>query len=374
MNNDEIDKMLYDYYKNLDEKIPIKIRNTIQNFPKEKLHRSKKRKILWKISTVCAMFLMICTITFGKEIYLYILDRMAKVHEGIATALNNEYYSEINMEYAESNNVGIKIDYVLMDDYNLFLAFDTKYEINNVIYKARFEDLIITDENNNLIFCDDIDTYEKYCKDSGKEVRTIPKDSITNGGYGIENIETRENNVVTLYKLYSSQFPKSKELNMEMHTVELTTREETMNIEGVWKIKINLPEDFYEREDIIYFVKDGSDKKANISIESAVVTNTQTVVKYKGNSKKYDGTQEGLEDKINNLLNGGGFYDEIWLENEKGKKFETSATNDGYGTKYSPDGTYEGKLPFSLTTYDLTDTIYLVIEKDGIEYRINLVR
>ena len=136
MNNDEIDKMLYDYYKNLDEKIPIKIRNTIQNFPKEKLHRSKKRKILWKISTVCAMFLMICTITFGKEIYLYILDRMAKVHEGIATAVNNEYYSEINMEYAESNNVGIKIDYVLMDDYNLFLAFDTKYEINNVIYKA----------------------------------------------------------------------------------------------------------------------------------------------------------------------------------------------------------------------------------------------
>ena len=180
--------------------------------------------------------------------------------------------------------------------------------------------MIITDENNNLIFCDDIDTYEKYCKDSGKEVRTIPKDSITNGGYGIENIETRENNVVTLYKLYSSQFPKSKELNMEMHTVELTTREETMNIEGVWKIKINLPEDFYEREDIIYFVKDGSDKKANISIESAVVTNTQTVVKYKGNSKKYDGTQEGLEDKINNLLNGGGFYDEIGLENGKRKK------------------------------------------------------
>ena len=59
---------------------------------------------------------------------------------------------------------------------------------------------------------------------------------------------------------------------------------------------------------------------------------------------------------------------------EKGKKFETSAANDGYGTKYSPDGTYEGKLPFSLTTYDLTDKIYLVIEKDSIEYRINLVR
>lgn len=370
MENDEIDKMLNNYYKNL--QTPVNIENIINNIPQKSIY--KKRKIWWKISTVCAIFLMICTITFGKEIYLYILDRMAKVHGGIATAVNNEYYSEINMEYAESNNVGIKIDYILMDDYNLFLAFDTKYEINNVIYEARFEDLIITDENNNLIFCDDVDTYEEYCKESGKEVRTIPKDSITNGGYGIENIEPKENNVVTLYKLYSSQFPKSKELNIEIHTVELTTREETMSIEGVWKIKINLPENFYEREDIIYFVKDGSDRKANISIESAVITNTQTVVSYKGNSENYDSTQEGLEDKINSLLNGGGFYDEIWIENENGEKFETSATNDNYGTTYSADGTYKGKLPFSLTTYDLTDKLYLVIERDGVKYRINLVR
>lgn len=374
MENDKIDKMLYDYFRNKDKEVPLKIKNIIHNFPKEEIHKNSKRKILWKISTVCAIFLMICTITFGKEIYLYILDRMTKVHEGIATAVNNEYYSEINMEYAESNNVGIKIDYVLMDDYNLFLAFNTKHKIDNVIYKAEFTDLIITDENNNLIFCDDIKTYEKYCKNSGKEVRTIPKDSTTDGGYGIENVESKENNVVTLYKLYSSKFPKSKELNIEIHTVELTTREETINIEGTWKIKINLPEDFYEREDIIYFVKDGSDKKANISIESVIVTKTQTLIRYKGNLKKYDETQAGIEDKINNLFNGGRFYDKIWLENEKGEIFEISASNDGYGTKYSPDGTYEGKLPFSLTIYDLTDKIYLVIEKDEIKYRINLTR
>ena len=56
------------------------------------------------------------------------------------------------------------------------------------------------------------------------------------------------------------------------------------------------------------------------------------------------------------------------------KKFETSTTNDNYVKKYITDETYKGKLPFSLTTYDLTDKIYLVIEKDGIEYRINLVR
>lgn len=366
---DNLDEILYNYYNSIE--VPVNIKNIINDIPQNSIH--KKKKYIWKISTVCILFLMICTITFGKNIYLYILNSVAKVHEGIATAVENEYYSEIIMEYAESNKVGIKIDYVLMDDYNLFLTFNTIYEIDDIMCRAEFKDLIITDENNNIIFCDNIETYEEYCKKNGKEVRNILKDSITSS-YGIETVEEKENNVVTLYKLYSSQFPKCKELNIEIHTVELIAKEEKININGAWKIKINLPEDFYEREDIIYFVKDGSDEKANIRIENAIVTNTQTVISYKGNSEKYKNSQDNIEDILNTILYIGSFYDKIWLENENGKKFKTSATNDNYGTTYSPDGTYKGKLPFSLTKYDLTDKLYLIIEKNGNQYKVNLER
>ena len=371
MENDYIDKLLYDYYKKIET--PINIKNIANNIPKTSKH--KKKKYIWKISTVCALLLMICTITFGKDIYLYILDRMANVHEGVATAIDNNYYSEINMEYVESNNTSLKIDYILMDDFNLFLAFDIKSETNAIINKAEFKDLIITDENKNLIFCEDINTYEKYCKENGIEITAPHRTSYTNGGYGIEFIEKNENNIKTLYKLYSSEFPKSKELNIEIHTIELTTGDETSTVEGAWKMKINIPEEFYTREYVYYQVKDGSDQAANINIESAIVSNTQTVVKYRGIGEKYENSQEGLEEIINNFLNGSGnFYDEIRLENENGEKFEISATNDNYGTKYSPDGTYEGKLPFSLTKYELTDKLYLIIVKDGKEYRINLER
>ena len=44
MNNDEIDKMLYDYFRNLDNEIPLKIQNTIQNFQKGEIHRSRKKE------------------------------------------------------------------------------------------------------------------------------------------------------------------------------------------------------------------------------------------------------------------------------------------------------------------------------------------
>lgn len=371
MKNDYTDKILYNYYKQIEP--PISIKNITNNPPKESMY--KKKKYVWKISTVCAILLMICTITFGKSIYMYILDAIAKVHEGVGTAVNNNYYSEINMEYVESNNTSIKVEYVLMDDFNLFLAFDVRKKFDTMIHNLKFKDMIITDENNNLIFCDDVSTYEKYCKENGIEITSIPRSSYTDDGYGIENIEQNENNVKTLYKLYSSKYPKCKVLNIEIHTMEINTKEDTKNIEGAWKIKINLPEEFYNREYVYYHMKENIDKENYINIESVIVSNTQTVVKYNGKLNEYENSIEGVEGKINDILNSeGSFYDNMWIENEKREKFEISVINDGYGTLYSPDGSYKGEMPFDLTKYDLTDKLYLIIEKNDKEYKINLER
>ena len=41
MDNDEIDKLLYDYFKNLDKEIPLIIKNTIQNFQKGEINKSE---------------------------------------------------------------------------------------------------------------------------------------------------------------------------------------------------------------------------------------------------------------------------------------------------------------------------------------------
>ena len=41
MNNDEIDKLIYDYFKNLDKEIPLRIKNAIQNFQKGEIHKSE---------------------------------------------------------------------------------------------------------------------------------------------------------------------------------------------------------------------------------------------------------------------------------------------------------------------------------------------
>lgn len=376
---DKIDKKLYDYYKN------IEIPRQFYNIPKT-INKSNKKTIrsnfIWKISTTCALLLiMISTVAFGKEIYQSFLQAIRKNNQGLDTAIKNNYYTEIHTGYVNSEKIGIKLNNILMDDYNLIMGITLKLKVDFSIKKIYFKDMIIIDENNNLIFCNDKTTYEKFCKDNGIESSKITEHNLTNKGYGIEIIEKNEEEVKLLYKLYSDKYPKSKTLNVTIKSIEIKgVNNEIEEKNGNWKMKIDLSKQIYERGYVLYFAKDGSDIVNNIKIENVIVTDTQTVIeysgKYHGTQKEYENNEEGLIKKIDDYINNNNsFYDEIRLENENGKIFNTSATNDSYGTYYSSiDGSYKGKLPFSLTRYDLTDKIYLIIKKNGKEEKINLER
>ena len=39
------------------------------------------------------------------------------------TAVENGYVQNVDMDFIEDNNLGVKVDYVLMDDHNLNISF-----------------------------------------------------------------------------------------------------------------------------------------------------------------------------------------------------------------------------------------------------------
>lgn len=355
MENDKIDKMLSDYYSNIE--VPMKF-NNIKDKISQPNKNNRKSKYIWQLATICVILLTISTVAFGQNIYYFIIGSMVDIHEGLVTAVKNNYYAEVNMAYIKSGDTSLKVDYVLMDDFNLFLCFDIRTFINLTDCRVLLKDMIITDENKNLIFCDDKNTYEKFCKKNGLEIVGIPRATHTDDGYGIETLEQDENGIKVLYKLYSEGYPHCKELNIEINTIILKGREDVIEKNGIWKIKLKLPEEFYSRENIYYKVKDGSDEKNNIKIDEVIVSNTQTVVKYTGKN------EDNLNENDCNMR----------IENENGENFEYSAINDGYGIIYSSDGTYKNSVPFSLTKYKATDKIYLFITQNGKEYKINLER
>ncbi len=374
MKNSELDMKLYNYYNKIE--MSPKFYTLPKSIAKTNYYKNNKTYIL-KLSIACMLLLMICTVTFGKNIYMSILEAMAEVHEGVSVAINNDYYAEIEMEYANSNKIKLKVSEFIMDDYNLFLGFKIENNRMEEIRNIKFQDMTITDEYNNLIFCDDKEAYDKYCKENNMRSERITEYSLTNRGYGIEQVKQDGNELEVLYKLCSDGYPKSKELHIQIHTIEAKGEKgETLKLDGIWKMKVNVPKEFYERNYITYQVKDGSDAKYGMHIDNMVVTDTQTVVSYKGNYNidniTFNNTEEEILDFIDNNRS---FYDEIKLKNEKGEIFNTASMTDAFGTYYSKENEqFEGRLPFELTKYDITDKIYLIIIKNGEEKVINLER
>ena len=148
----------------------------------------------------------------------------------------------------------------------------------------------------------------------------------------------------------------------------------TQNLKGNWNIEIDLPEKVYNREIIIYNVKDSSDKANNIILKEAKGSYTEMHITLlmKQIKEPYEATEEGLE----KFLEMATFEDEIipTLENEKGKIFERSisSSDDNGGTSYHPNGDVTLYLIFPITKDEYTDTLKLNLTKDNKTMTINL--
>lgn len=74
------------------------------------------------------------------------------------------------------------------------------------------------------------------------------------------------------YNLCASNFPKSKKLFINLTQILYNNN----IIKGKWQIEYDVPEKFYNREEIIYYVKKCSSDK--IQIEHVIVSETSTKI------------------------------------------------------------------------------------------------
>lgn len=386
--DDIIDAKLYKYFENIE--VPEKLDNIIEkSITKKKRYKNKiYNQYVLKVASIFIIFVLAGSIVFAKDIANYIIELFAYTHQGVVRALENGYIATIDMDYIYSNEAGIKIDSIMMDEYNLLMTFTlrTKENISNIRH-IEIPDLMITDENNNIVFCDYANSkgYEEYCKKYKIEYsKKNMRNNYTNNGYATEILKKEGNQVTFVYKMYSRGYPKSKKLNINFKDINLKEKAieaPIITTNGVWKINIDLPEEFYNRDISYYTVKDGSDEVNNIKITNAAVSNTEMKISFKSIANNYNETEgnsveEKVENKMQDLLNGKGrFYDEIEVENEKGEKFKRTQVTDADGTTYSViDGSVRGSATFTLTKYDMTDNIKLRMFRGNKEIVINLTR
>lgn len=341
------------------------------------------------ISLISAFIAITAGVVFAKDISKWInnIFKPETTSNGIIQMAEEGYIQNTNMDFIEDNGISIKIDSILMDDYNLDIVFEVKTKENiKPIYNIEISDLIISDENNNIIYCsyDRVDLYEDFCKKHNIEFSNKNMhNNYTNEGYQTEVIERTDNSVKFLYKLYSTGYPKSKKLifdfkniNIISNVENITNNRVSQNLKGKWRIEVDLPETFYNRKNLIYRVKDKSDKKSNVILKEAIGTYTEmhielTIKKFR---KEYKPTEKELDRFLNEILNTSEEDIIATLENQNGKIFEIVTLNKegGNGRTYHPNGDVTCYFTFPITRNEYTNILKLNLTIRDKKITINL--
>lgn len=286
--------------KELKDRIKFKI--AMSEIDDEEIAKMKNRKnnILGKIAAVVTMGILISGATFADEISEKVYDfynfrkqyvietklpeEVVKDEEKLEEVLANQNsiipWDERAADSMECNNLEVNITEVMMDDYymtfyaniNFPAEVTDKMPLEN-IYLVRFPDLVIKDETGNVIFCmEENKLKEIFQTDNLDDIRNNPKYCISEvTSYSFKDYSKLGTNPYKMeYHLNTRQpsiYPKSKKLIFEFTKIALDSKEaaigigdkhylhqdQTLTLLGDWKIEIDVPKKYYERDDVIAY-------------------------------------------------------------------------------------------------------------------------
>lgn len=281
----EIETRIINYYKeNL--VVPDTFENAIKHALNNKDMQDNSFIKLKYIKYIIAI-LLLCIISPKVVSFAYIYykykanNTIGYVSESTNIAIENGYIQNVDMDYIYYKGVGIKIDYIVMSDYNLNILFDFNFGNQKINTDSlELKDLIIYDENKNIIFCYDTKAIREFANTNFISWKN--KDGSFNqysDGYGVQLIEMDEKTNKILYKVRSgiNGFPNSKKLFFSFTSI-YDYRENKEIFSGNWNLEINLSEKFYNRENLYYSIDENKNNSTKIELIEAVTTDTITRV------------------------------------------------------------------------------------------------
>ena len=269
-----------------------------------------------------------------------------------------------------------------MDDFNLNFVFDINLDNTidtNSVERVNLPDLLITDEDNNILYCENETTLEEYCKNNNISDYLNSEKYINSGSNWYVKSKDEETNTIKLvYNFYSSSYPKSKKINISFNQIKFTKKDNSeakeFVLKGTWNINLDIPEKFYNREADVYSVKSCSN--SNINITEALLYDTGFRIKFNTTvdpiyeetdseeikNEKYDKFSEWYMKELNEWRDL--TYDD-YVMNEKGEKFyPLNSSIEDSETEYLPNGEFTYMQTFDLTKYDNNSnniTVYVKI-------------
>ena len=250
---DEIDEMLFKYFKEKQE-VPQETQNIIKN-----MNYNVKRNN-FGIRKIAIIILAITTLTTGGVFAQNIVSFFKNIFSLSSININNDYK--------------IKIDYLMLDDINLYIVFSLHSAKDlGENYRMAVNYLNIKDENQNVIY--------SYTEEN--EVKTVK------GSKKIDCTNAKEKKELVF--IYSKEYPKMKQLNISFTRVilydEKNPDKNVIKIDCDCNFKIDVAEKFINRENIEFHNFENTD---DIEIKKCIINNTGMYIIL--NAKDYISSKE----------------------------------------------------------------------------------
>lgn len=244
-------------------------------------------------------------------------------NKGVKTALEYGYVQNIEMDYNIQNDLGIKLDSIIIDNSNIGIVFNYKIPSNfKNIDNIAIKDIVIKDEKNNIIF---EDGNEKSLS-TGYAEEFASENSIVKQAIILNNL--------------NHTYPKSNNIYISFSTVNIFRNQKNIKtITGNWNFDINVTDKFINRETIEYTAGQSKD----IEVISAELTSTGLDIEMKFNSP-LNAENLGKNIKIQDNDENEYFSDKLIAENEL-----TTPTI---------------RTSFPITIYNAHDNLKLIIKTD----------
>ena len=287
-------------FENIQENIAI------ENFRTIHKRHERTKKILQSTLTVMICCLSITGIVFAKDISTKLYNNFFMTGKGMETAMNEGYIEDTNMDYENANTTvenietgeiiedvetKVKVSEFVMDDFNLSITFDVELSEKakelvtaDEIWKFNFPDLVISDENNIVLYCQSGVRYEEFSKEKNLGLdynEAMDQKMYIGSGVNIIPVQREGNHVKVIYNIYTggdSHYPKSKTLTIDMTKINISENEqasmgeEEITLTGDWHFDIAVPEKMYNRQSVVYTQTDTTNE--DYQVESATLYDT----------------------------------------------------------------------------------------------------
>lgn len=390
---ENLDKELRNIFTK-EENVPEQLTKTIQKTMSQK-EKPKNKIIYYTIRNVAVAMAVITLLGVATpSIYAQIKWNIEykefenrPVEYGMASinqAIEQGYEKNIDMEYVYHDNIGVKLDTLMITDeffsMNLDFIFPKETQINTETFSYGYA---VYDENKNVYGVLDVISnldVKEMAKGNGywKKLYTeenIPYNkkeifprTISDSTQGATVITSKEGNIIAKTSMTTpKEFPRSKKLYIRIFNIGYTMNQLSISerfelTDAEWKLEIEVPENFYQRESVELKLAEDAD---GFELKKLTVTETGTSIIFKMDGfidmvmSGRDMKKEEFEQKMDEAL---------YITNEEGKRY--SYTKNENGTYMN--GTYKAK--FDLNKSDLNQKLYLHFKMNGKQYKIELTQ